>query len=72
MHMLDEDLMVEFDFKNLSFIDLGLSLLNDSEQTKFSFVKVVDTPHSGNTSRDVYLMALNTESLPRWENCLKI
>ena len=54
MHM-SEDPKMKFDFAGLTFVDLGMALLNQARNEKYYYIKVV---HEYQKKRDIYLMAI--------------
>lgn len=63
--------MLSLDYENLTFVDLGISVMNEERDEKLYFIKVVNKQTSPNR-RDIYIMALNVEFIAKWEYCLEL
>jgi len=70
MHMQGAPLLA-LDYQNLTFVDLGISVMNEERDEKLYFIKVVNKQPNPNR-RDVYIMALNVDFIAKWEYCLNL
>lgn len=58
MHMTSA--LAEFPYLQLTFVDMGLSILNEDKNEKFYFIKMI---HESPMRREVHLMAISEENL---------
>lgn len=56
---------------NLTFVDLGMSVMNEERDEKLYFIKVISKQNNPNR-RDIFIMALNVEYIAKWEYCLDL
>jgi hypothetical protein len=70
MHMTGTPLLI-LEYENLTFVDLGISVMNEERNEKLYFIKVVHKQNTPNR-RDIYIMALNVEYIAKWEYCLDL
>lgn len=55
----------------MTFVDLGMSVMNEERGEKLHFVKVISKEKNPNR-RDVYIMALNEQYIAKWRYCLDL
>ena len=70
MHMQGTPIL-SLDYENLTFVDLGMSVMNEERDEKLYFIKVISKQNNPNR-RDIYIMALNVEYIAKWEYCLDL
>lgn len=70
MHMQGEPL-ISLDYQSLTFVDLGMSVMNEERDEKLYFIKVISKQNNPNR-RDIYIMALNVDYISKWEYCLDL
>ena len=70
MHMQGAPLL-SLEYENLTFIDLGISVMNEERDEKLYFIKVISKQNNP-SRRDIYIMALNVEYIAKWEYCLDL
>jgi hypothetical protein len=63
--------ILSLDYENLTFVDLGMSVMNEERDEKLYFIKVISKQNNPNR-RDIYIMALNVEYIAKWEYCLDL
>jgi len=68
MHM-STPALVDFPYLQLTFVDLGLALMNEQRNEKFYFIKMI---HESPMRREVHLLAISEENLQKWEYSLNL
>jgi hypothetical protein len=59
MHMSTPPL-AEFPYPLLTFVDMGLAIMNDQKEEKYYFIKMV---HESPMRREIHLMAISEDNL---------
>ena len=66
------DMLFSFKASLVEFIDLGVSNFNEDTGEKFFFLKMVYKAISQPTGRDVFLIAIHSDHVKKWEHCLNL
>lgn len=67
MHMTTH--VAQFVYSQLTFVDMGLAIMNEQKEQKFYFIKMV---HEQAMKREVHLIAISEEHLQKWEYSLNL
>lgn len=67
MHMTTH--VAQFAYSQLTFVDMGLAIMNEQKEQKFYFIKMV---HEQAMKREVHLIAISEEHLQKWEYSLNL
>lgn len=63
-----------FSFKAglVEFFDLGVSNFNEDTGEKFFFFKMVHMTATHPAGRDVFLLAIHSDQVKKWDHCLNL